>query len=79
MLQKTKNEIHFLAFTKLNIQKGYDAIYIYGGKDESAPLLKKLNGYSVVSKIPTNHKYLFVTFKTDYRKKSYGMGFRIKY
>ena len=79
VLQKTNNETSFLEFTELKLHEGYDAVYIYGGKDDSAPLLKTFNAYSLVLKLPINHKYLFVTFKTDDRKKPHGMGFKIKY
>ena len=80
MLQKTYNESYFLEFNKFKLQKGYDAIYVYGGNDESAPLLKTFSADdNLVSKIQTNHKYLFVTFKTDDRKKPPGNAFMIKY
>lgn len=55
-----------LTFDSLDIEYGYDYIYVYDGVDSTAPLLATITGSTIPAPIISSNWDMFVKFTSDY-------------
>lgn len=55
-----------LTFDSLDIENGYDFIYVYDGVDSTAPLLATITGSTIPAPIISSSWDMFVKFSSDY-------------
>ena len=55
-----------LTFDSLDIEYGYDYIYVYDGVDSTAPLLATITGNTIPAPIISSNWDMFVKFTSDY-------------
>jgi subtilisin family serine protease len=55
-----------LTFDSLDIEYGYDSIYVYDGPNSSSPLLATITGTTIPAPIVSSTYDMFVRFKSDF-------------
>jgi hypothetical protein len=55
----------FLSFTNLNLEPGYDTLWIYDGQDETSPLIDVFTGDTIPSMIYSSGNTLSLKFFSD--------------